>query len=59
MISKLKKWNWNLFWTTLAIASIGAAGDDTIHTFKDGAILAVGATLILGLPIAYITKDEK
>lgn len=58
MIQKLKKWNWNIFWTVFAIACLGATSNDTIHTLADGVILAVGATLIFGLPMAYITRNE-
>lgn len=58
MIQKLKNWNWNLFWVIFAIACLGAASNDTIHTFKDGVILAIGGTLILGLPLAYVTRES-
>lgn len=59
MIKKLKKWNWSLFCLMFIIACLGAFTNDTIHTFKDAITLATELTLILGLPTAYITRDDE
>lgn len=58
MLNKIKKWNWGGFFAILCVAEIGALSNKSIPTITEALIVGLIFGILMGLPIAIITKDE-
>lgn len=58
MFRYLKKWNWTLFFVIMLTALIGAMGNKSAKTLEEAFLLGIIGGTILGIPLAWITKDN-
>lgn len=55
----MKKWNWSLFLVIACLSYAGSLMNKNNVAIMDAFVIGSVFTIIFGLPLAYITKDEK
>lgn len=57
VLTKIKKWNWSLFFVVICTSEMGAMGNKNIESISSAFLFGLVAGTILGLPMAILTKD--
>ncbi len=57
-IESLKRWNWTIFFACLAIGVLGGIQNDSTPDFKTGLIFGLFMGSLIGIILAFVTKEE-